>query len=82
MPQAILLHQDPANKVSASVVDISDAEFPQSEVTLRIEHSSLNYKDALAIVHGEPVVRTWPHGAGHQRRWGGRAQLASFVRCR
>jgi acrylyl-CoA reductase (NADPH) len=60
VPRAIILDQDPANKVRAAVADIGDADFPQSEVTLRVEYSSLNYKDALAIVRGEPVVRSWP----------------------
>lgn len=60
MPHAIVLEQDSTHKVSASVATIGDADFPRSEVTLRVEYSSLNYKDALAIVRGEPVVRAWP----------------------
>jgi acrylyl-CoA reductase (NADPH) len=33
-------------------------------VLLRVEHSTLNYKDALAITNRGPVVRAWPMVAG------------------
>ena len=55
MPRAIILDQDPANKVRAAVADIGDADFPDSEVALRVEYSSLNYKDAwpsCAVIRG------------------------------
>ncbi|RZL89543.1 MAG: oxidoreductase [Variovorax sp.] len=59
MPKAILLskHND---QLGAIVRELSESEFPDSEVRLRVSYSSLNYKDALAIVRGEPVVRQWP----------------------
>lgn len=34
------------------------------EVLVRILHSSLNYKDGLAITNAGPVVRSWPMVAG------------------
>ncbi len=30
------------------------------ELRIRVSHSTLNYKDGLAIVRGAPVVRRWP----------------------
>jgi acrylyl-CoA reductase (NADPH) len=33
---------------------------PEGDVTVRVSHSSLNYKDALAITGKGPVVRTFP----------------------
>lgn len=59
MPKAIVLEKGGDN-VEAAIRELSDAEFPEAEVRLRIEYSSLNYKDALAIARGEPVVRHWP----------------------
>ncbi|HEY9102319.1 MDR family oxidoreductase [Chitinimonas sp.] len=56
--------------------------YPQAAGTVRvaISHSTLNYKDALAITHRSPVVRSWPmipgiDGAGvvtssSDPRWG------------
>lgn len=59
MVKAILLSQlDGA--VRAEISERDPQAFEPSEVTLRIEYSSLNYKDALAITQGEPVVRRWP----------------------
>ncbi|GAB3257284.1 MDR family oxidoreductase [Chitinimonas naiadis] len=58
------------------------ADYPQASGTVRvaISHSTLNYKDALAITHRSPVVRAWPmvpgiDGAGvvtrsDDPRWG------------
>lgn len=59
MSQAIVLTQAQGN-VHAAIRRIDDAELPPADTTLRIEFSSLNYKDALAITRGDPVVRAWP----------------------
>lgn len=44
----------------ASVANIDDASLPAGDVTVRIEWSTLNYKDALAITGRSPVVRSFP----------------------
>src|SRR5690606_29255537 len=36
------------------------AATPDADVTLRVEYSTVNYKDALAITNQSPVVRRWP----------------------
>lgn len=36
------------------------AATPDADVTLRVEYSTVNYKDALAITNRSPVVRRWP----------------------
>jgi len=36
------------------------AATPDADVTVRIEYSTINYKDALAIANRSPVVRRWP----------------------
>lgn len=35
-------------------------QLPAGDVTVRVEFSTLNYKDALALTHHGPVVRQWP----------------------
>ena len=35
-------------------------ELPAGEVLIRVEYSTLNYKDALAVRRGRPVVRSFP----------------------
>lgn len=49
---------------TAQFTDIDEAQLPPGDVTVRISHSSLNYKDALAITNSSPIVRRWPMVAG------------------
>jgi acrylyl-CoA reductase (NADPH) len=49
---------------SAGVVELEDSQLPAGDVLARIEYSTLNYKDGLAITNKGPVVRLWPMVAG------------------
>ena len=67
MPKAILLTK--ANdQFAAQVRELSDDELrantPESNVTVGVEYSTVNYKDALALTNKGPVVRKWPMVAG------------------
>ncbi|MGV8995625.1 MAG: MDR family oxidoreductase [Parvibaculaceae bacterium] len=42
------------------LVALSDADLMDGDVDVRIEYSTLNYKDGLAMTGRAPVVRTWP----------------------
>ena len=44
----------------ARLREVDEAELPDGDVLLRVEYSSLNYKDALALTDSAPVVRKWP----------------------
>jgi acrylyl-CoA reductase (NADPH) len=59
MFNAILLTKTDAG-TSAAVTDLDDARLPAGDVTVRVEWSTLNYKDALAITGRSPIVRAWP----------------------
>ena len=59
MSKGILIDkQDGAQSVK--VVDLDDAQFPDAPVTVRVEYSTINYKDGLAITGKSPVVRKFP----------------------
>ena len=59
MIKAILINkQDGA--YSARLADVSETELPDAPVTVRIEYSTVNYKDGLAITGKSPVVRKFP----------------------
>lgn len=45
---------------AARLAEIDEAALPAADVAVRISHSTLNYKDALAITNSAPVVRRWP----------------------
>ncbi|HEY9555319.1 MAG TPA: MDR family oxidoreductase [Acidimicrobiales bacterium] len=40
--------------------EIDETELMKGDVTIEVTHSSLNYKDGLAITGSSPVVRRWP----------------------
>lgn len=55
-----LLLNPSSNGVSATLAELSEADLPEGDVTIRVCYSTLNYKDALAIQKGRPVVRRFP----------------------
>lgn len=59
-----LLLEKPESGFQASLKNVDEAELPAGDVLVRIEHSTLNYKDGLAITNKSPVVRAWPMVAG------------------
>lgn len=46
--------------VTTTLREVSDTDLPAGEVTVRVAYSTLNYKDALAVTKGAPVVRRFP----------------------
>ncbi len=44
----------------ATVKDIDESVLPEGDVTVNVSHSTINYKDALAITGKGPVVRKFP----------------------
>lgn len=40
--------------------DLTDADLMDGDVTVRVSHTTMNYKDALAITGKSPVVRRFP----------------------
>jgi acrylyl-CoA reductase (NADPH) len=48
----------------ASLSDFPESELMEGDVTVRVSHSTLNYKDGLAITGKAPVVRRFPMIAG------------------
>jgi acrylyl-CoA reductase (NADPH) len=63
MFKALLLEKDDAG-FRAGVRDVDEAQLPAGDVRIAVSHSTLNYKDALAITDKGPVVRAWPMVAG------------------
>ena len=49
---------------SAAIVEVDPAQLPAGDVLVKVDYSTLNYKDALAITNTAPVVRSWPMVAG------------------
>ena len=66
MFNALVLDKNP--DFSATVKTVDDDFLPEVApglgVTVDLDYSTINYKDALAITNTSPVVRTWPMVAG------------------
>jgi acrylyl-CoA reductase (NADPH) len=45
---------------SAIIRDFDETGLMEGDVTVRISHSTVNYKDGLAVTGRAPVVRRWP----------------------
>jgi acrylyl-CoA reductase (NADPH) len=60
MFKAILITKDDTSGYKAALQQVDDAVLPEGDVTVRVEWSTLNYKDGLAITGKSPVVRRFP----------------------
>lgn len=60
MFEAILIEKDDAAGYRARSATLDEAQLPEGDVTVRVDYSTLNYKDALAITGKGPVVRKFP----------------------
>jgi acrylyl-CoA reductase (NADPH) len=59
MFKAVLIERD-ERPYRASFTALEEGRLPAGDVTVRVEYSTLNYKDALAITGRAPVVRQFP----------------------
>lgn len=59
MFKAILLENGPGGH-SASLADVNRDALPAGSVTVRVEYSTINYKDGLLITAAMPIVQSYP----------------------
>ncbi len=59
MFNGILIEKDDKG-YRATVKDIDESVLPEGDVIVNVSHSTINYKDALAITGKAPVVRKFP----------------------
>ena len=57
--RGILISKDESG-YRAGLTHLEEASLPEGDVLVRVEYSTLNYKDALAITGRSPVVRRFP----------------------
>jgi len=61
--KAIVIEKDDSNQ-RVALKDFSEADLMDGDVTVRVEYSTINYKDGLAVTGKAPVVRRFPMIAG------------------
>lgn len=59
MFRGILIEKDDAG-YHATLSELNEEALPAGEVSVDVSHSTLNYKDALAITGNGPIVRSFP----------------------
>jgi acrylyl-CoA reductase (NADPH) len=59
MFNGILIDKDDTG-YHVQLTSIDEAQLPEGDVTVQVSHSTLNYKDALAITNKGPIVRSFP----------------------
>ena len=57
--KAVRIDKDDAG-YRASFVTMDESELMEGDVTVRVTHSTVNFKDGLAITGKSPVVRKFP----------------------
>ncbi|ACI51984.1 quinone oxidoreductase, YhdH/YhfP family [Gluconacetobacter diazotrophicus PA1 5] len=60
MFDALMIEKAADGTQSVHVGPVADDRLPEGDVTVRVEWSTLNYKDALAITGRGPIVRQFP----------------------
>ncbi len=60
MSFAAILIEKNADGIRARLADVDDAALPEGDVTVEVSHSTLNYKDGLAITGRAPIARSFP----------------------
>ena len=63
MFKAIYLSKE-GDAFQARVAELDESKLPEGDVVVRVDYSTINYKDALAITNKSPIVRAWPMVAG------------------
>ncbi|MCO4837371.1 MAG: oxidoreductase [Oceanospirillaceae bacterium] len=57
--KALLINKDDAG-YTAKLGQIEKSQLPEGDVLVKVDYSTLNYKDSLAITGASPVVRSFP----------------------
>jgi acrylyl-CoA reductase (NADPH) len=60
MFRGILIEKEADGAQRVSVTSLDEAALPAGDVTVRVSHSTVNFKDALAITGRSPIVRAFP----------------------
>lgn len=62
--KAMVVEEAGENKFIRSIKDRSVDELPEGDVLIRVQYSSLNYKDALSASGNRGVTKNFPHTPG------------------
>jgi acrylyl-CoA reductase (NADPH) len=58
--EAFLLTKDDDGNQNLEWTEVDDSDLMEGDTTVDVSHSTVNYKDGLALTGSSPVVRRWP----------------------
>ncbi len=58
--KAIQVSRDEEKKQSVNIIELTNDDLMEGNVTVEVEATTVNYKDGLAITGKSPVIRHWP----------------------
>ena len=59
MVRAIVISETDGG-IATEVGEVAESDLPEGDVTVDVDYSTVNYKDALAMMNGRPVVGSFP----------------------
>jgi putative YhdH/YhfP family quinone oxidoreductase len=62
--KAMVVQETPDGKYTRQITDKSFDELPKGEVLIKVQYSSLNYKDGLSATGHRGVTKNYPHTPG------------------
>ena len=62
--KALVIREDPAGSYTGNVETRTKSDLPEGDILIRVQYSSLNYKDALSASGNRGVTRHYPHVPG------------------
>ena len=63
--RALLVTKE-GNRQNVAITELTDADLMAGDVTVAVEHSTVNYKDGLAITGKAPIIRKFPRSAAER----------------
>ena len=60
MFKALVLEKEEDQKAIANIKDVNVEDLPEGDVLVKVNYSTLNYKDSLAITSLSPIVKSFP----------------------
>ena len=71
MFNALVLNRIEDQKATGEVKEINISDLPEGDVLVKIDYSTINYKDSLAITSSSPIIKIflWYLALILQGRW-------------
>ena len=60
MFNALVLNRIEDQKATGEVKEINISDLPEGDVLVKIDYSTINYKDSLAITSSSPIIKNFP----------------------